>query len=57
VRPDFAAEQAELRSLLKTQNEAQRWLEYAGQRCPMVPALLDAALLLYIFMPGLFGRR
>ena len=29
-RPDFAAEQAELRTLLKTQNEAQRWPEYAG---------------------------
>jgi type VI secretion system protein ImpK len=29
-RPDFAAEQAELRALLKTQNEAQRWPEYAG---------------------------
>ena len=29
-RPDFAAEQAELRSLLKTQNEAQKWPDYAG---------------------------
>ncbi len=29
-KPDFGAEQAELRSRLKTQNEAQRWPEYAG---------------------------
>jgi type VI secretion system protein ImpK len=29
-KPDFPAEQAELRSLLKTANEAQKWPEYAG---------------------------
>ena len=29
-KPDFGAEQAELRSLLKTANEAQKWPEYAG---------------------------
>ena len=29
-KPDFGSEQAELRGRLKTQNEAQRWPEYAG---------------------------
>jgi type VI secretion system protein ImpK len=29
-RPDFAAEQAELRSRLKTDNEARRWPDYGG---------------------------
>jgi type VI secretion system protein ImpK len=29
-RPDLTAEQSELRALLKTSNEAQRWPDYAG---------------------------
>jgi type VI secretion system protein ImpK len=29
-RPDFAAEQAELRNRLKNENEARRWPEYGG---------------------------